>query len=142
MCHVLRQVNVGFADKLRSYTRSLEHYILELSRHMTIQDVANHLNVSWDVIKDIQKRNLKKRYKSLKLKRIAIDEITIGKGDRYLTIVLDIFISCDLNICVKFLESPIIVNSYYVIQDEIRNSFFWFIQPRASINQHRGSSSV
>lgn len=93
MCHVLRQVNVGFADKRRSYSRSFEHYALELSRQMTIQDVANHLNVSWDVIKDIQKRNLEKRYKSPKLKRIAIDEITVGKGDRYLPIVLAIFIS-------------------------------------------------
>ncbi|RLA87976.1 MAG: hypothetical protein DRG58_09340 [Deltaproteobacteria bacterium] len=25
---------------------------MELSRHMTIKDVARHLNVSWDVIKD------------------------------------------------------------------------------------------
>ena len=92
-CNVVRQVNVTFADKRRSYTRSFERYALELLRHMTIQDVANHLCVSWDVIKDIQKRNLKKRYKSPKLKKlkqIAIDEISIGKGHRYLTVVLDL----------------------------------------------------
>jgi len=60
---------------------------------MTIQDVAQHLGVSWDVIKDIEKRNLKKRFsrpKLRKLKRIAIDEINIGKGHHYLTIVLDL----------------------------------------------------
>lgn len=93
VCIVLRQVKVGFADKRRTYTRSFERYALELSRHMTIRDVANHLDVSWDVIKDIQKRNLQKRYKRPKLKKlkqIAIDEITIGKGHRYLTIVLDL----------------------------------------------------
>jgi transposase len=60
---------------------------------MTIQDVAQHLGVSWDLIKDIEKRNLKKRFsrpKLRKLKRIAIDEISIGGGHHYLTIVLDL----------------------------------------------------
>ena len=92
-CGVIRQVKVHFADRRRSYTKALERYALELSRHMTIQDVANHLNVGWDLIKNIQKQNLKKRYshpKLKKLKQIAIDEITIGKGHRYLTIVLDL----------------------------------------------------
>jgi transposase len=92
-CDVVRQVRIGFADQRRSYTRSFERYALELLRHMTIQDVAQHLGVSWDVIKDIEKRNLKKRFsrpKLRKLKRIAIDEISIGKGHHYLTIVLDL----------------------------------------------------
>jgi len=60
---------------------------------MTIQDVAHHLVISWDVIKDIQARNLQRRFgkpKLHKLKQIAIDEINIGKGHRYLTIVLDL----------------------------------------------------
>jgi transposase len=60
---------------------------------MTIKAVARHLQVSWDVIKDIQKRSLSRRFarpKLHKLKQIAIDEITIGKGHRYLTIVLDL----------------------------------------------------
>jgi len=29
---------------------------------MTIQDVANHLCISWDVIKEIQKADLKRRF--------------------------------------------------------------------------------
>jgi len=92
-CDVVRQVRIGFADQRRTYTRSFERYALELLRHMTIQDVAEHLGVSWDVIKDIEKRNLKKRFsrpKLRKLKRIAIDEISIGRGHHYLTIVLDL----------------------------------------------------
>jgi len=93
ICGVLRQVKVNFASWRRSYTRAFERYALELSRHMTIKDVARHLGVSWDVIKDIQKRSLKRRFASPKLhklKQIAIDEISIGKGHRYLTIVLDL----------------------------------------------------
>jgi transposase len=52
VCHVLRQITIDFADPRRSYTRQFERYALELSRHMTIKDVAAHLNVNWDVIKD------------------------------------------------------------------------------------------
>jgi hypothetical protein len=77
----------------RSYTKSFERYALELSRRMTIRDVALHLDVSWDVIKDIQKRDLSRRYAKPKLKhlrRIAIDEIAVAKGHRYLTVVLDL----------------------------------------------------
>ena len=92
-CGVTRQVPLNFADPRRSYTRSFERYALELSRLMTIQDVAKHLQVSWDVIKDIQKRDLQHRYRKprlSKLKQIAIDEISIGHGHRYLTVVLNL----------------------------------------------------
>lgn len=92
-CGIVRQIEIGFADPRRTYTKSFERYVLELSRHMTIQDVAYHLGVSWDVVKDIQKRYLSKRYAQPRLKDlklIAIDEISIGRGHRYLTVVLDL----------------------------------------------------
>src|SRR5258708_22485172 len=60
---------------------------------MTIRDVALHLSVGWDTIKEIQKRDLSRRYAKPKLKglrRIAIDEIAVAKGHRYLTVVLDL----------------------------------------------------
>ncbi len=93
VCGLVRQVKIGFANPRRSYTKSFERYALELSKYMTIQDTARHLGVSWDVIKDIQKRYLQKRFsrpKLKKLKEIAIDEISIGKRHRYLTVVLDL----------------------------------------------------
>ena len=92
-CNAVRQIKLGFADRRRSYTRSFARYVLGLCRHMTIQDVASHLKVGWDTVKDILKRYLGKRFKRPKLghlKRIAIDEISIGKGHRYLTVVLDL----------------------------------------------------
>jgi hypothetical protein len=49
--------------------------------------------VSWDLVKEIQKCSLQKRYrwpKLAKVKRIAIDEIYQGKKLSYLTIVLDL----------------------------------------------------
>jgi len=60
---------------------------------MTILDVALHLGGSWDLIKDIQKRDLSHRFAKPKLKhlrQIAIDEIAIAKGHRYLTLVMDL----------------------------------------------------
>jgi transposase len=92
-CGVIRQAAIGFADPRVSYTRAFARYALELSRHMTIQDVAEHLNVSWDVVKEIQREHLTRRFARPKLKhlrQIAIDEISIGKGHRYLTLVLDL----------------------------------------------------
>jgi transposase len=92
-CGVVRQVEVAFADPRRSYTRAFRRYVLELSRRMTIRDVAAHLSVGWDLVKDIQKRDLSRRYARPKLKhlrRIAIDEIAVAKGHRYLTLVLDL----------------------------------------------------
>jgi transposase len=53
-CGLVRQVKISFADSRRSYTKAFERYALELSRSMTIRDVARHLNVGWDLIKDIQ----------------------------------------------------------------------------------------
>lgn len=92
-CGVVRQVVVPFARPRCTYTKAFETYALELCRLMTIRDVARHLGVGWDLIKEIQARDLKRRFgrpKLKQLKQIAIDEISIGKGHRYLTVVLDL----------------------------------------------------
>jgi transposase len=92
-CNVVRQATIEFADPRRSYTRSFAQYVLELARMMTIQDVALHLGVSWDVVKEIVKNDLQRRFgkpKLRNLRQIAIDEICIGKGHRYLTVVLNL----------------------------------------------------
>jgi transposase len=60
---------------------------------MTIQDVADHLGVSWDVVKKIHKRYLKARFDRPKLgdlSYIAIDEVCIGRPRKFLTVVLDL----------------------------------------------------
>jgi len=51
------------------------------------------LKVSWDTIRDIEKEYLKKNFSHpdlSKVRRIAIDEIAVKKGHKYLTIVLDL----------------------------------------------------
>src|SRR3954449_10602969 len=92
-CGLVRQVDVAFAAPRRTYTKAFERYVRELSRRMTIRDVAAHLGVGWDLVKDVQKRDLSRRYARPKLKhlrRIAIDEIAVAKGHRYMTLVMDL----------------------------------------------------
>jgi transposase len=60
---------------------------------MTILDLSSLLDVSWGTVKEIQKEDLNRRVgkpKLRKLHRIAIDEIAVRKGHRYLTLVLDL----------------------------------------------------
>ncbi len=88
-----RQVKINFAAPKKHDTRSFARDARELSPRMTIQDVADQLLVSWDTIKEIQAQHLRQRFgkpKLHKLKQIAIDEISIGKGHRYLTVVLNL----------------------------------------------------
>jgi transposase len=92
-CDRVRQVRLPFADPRRHYTHAFERYALDLCRRMTIQDVAHHLGVSWDVIQDIQKRYLQRRFGKPQLHRLqrsAIDEIAVGKGHPYVTVVLNL----------------------------------------------------
>lgn len=92
-CGALRRVTVALAHGRRSYTKAFERHVLDLSRHMAMQDVARHLRIGWDIVKEIQKRYLGERFGEIKvghLRQIAIDEISIGRGHRYLTVVLDL----------------------------------------------------
>jgi len=92
-CGSLKQINLGFADPKKHYSRFFARYVLSLSKVMTIKDVASHLKVSWDTIKEIQKAYLGKHFSRPRLKdltQIAIDEISIGKRHNYLTVVLDL----------------------------------------------------
>jgi transposase len=92
-CGAVRQAHVSFADRRRSYTHGFERYALEISLLTTIQAAAAHLGVSWDVIKEIQKSYYKKKFGRpdlTGLRRIAIDEVCIGSGYRYLTVVMNL----------------------------------------------------
>jgi len=92
-CGDLRQIAIPFADPHKRFTRPLERYVRELCRHMSLLEVAEHLEMSWDTVKEIEKRYLLQHFarpKLKKLRRIAIDEIAVRKGHHYLTVVLDL----------------------------------------------------
>lgn len=92
-CKLVRQVKIRFANGSLRHTKRFKKLVLVLSRYMTIKAVSEYLKVSWDFVKDIQKGYLQRRYKApniRKLKRIAIDEVYMGKKAGYLTTVLDL----------------------------------------------------
>ena len=92
-CGAVRQVEIPFAKERRRHTRSFERYVLELSRLMTISDVARHLGVGWDLVKEILKRDLLRRFSKPKLRDLrllAIDEISLRRGFSLMTVVMDL----------------------------------------------------
>ncbi|MDP2956004.1 MAG: ISL3 family transposase [Longimicrobiales bacterium] len=92
-CGAVRQAGVSFAPGQHSYTKRFARYVLDLVGHMTMWDVAQHLGMSWNLVKELLKEALRQRFGRPRLKDLrllAIDEISIGHGQRYLTVVLDL----------------------------------------------------
>ena len=92
-CQITRQVRIPFAEEKHRHTRQFARFALELAQITTTQLAAEHLGVSWDTVRDIEARSLTRKYRKPRLKhlkRIAIDEIYLGKGMKYLTLVLDL----------------------------------------------------
>jgi transposase len=59
---------------------------------MTVSEVAQHLALDWKTVKNIDKYFLERDYGQPDyqgLRILAVDEISIRKGHRYLTVVLD-----------------------------------------------------
>lgn len=92
-CGCIRQEKLHFVTGKRSYTNKFARYVVGLSRIGTIKDIAQFLNISWDTVKDIQKRYLQRHYGSPDLNGlefIGIDEFAVRKGHVYKTIVADL----------------------------------------------------
>ena len=70
----------------------MARYIYELCQYMTVSEVARHLDLDWKTVKDIDKHYLELDFGQpdlTGLSILAVDEISIRKGHRYLTVVLD-----------------------------------------------------
>lgn len=92
-CGALAEFHPPFADPWRTYTHQLERFVTDLCRVTTIKGAAEFGGVSWDVAKDIEKRRLGKKYSKISLKGvryIAVDEIAVRRGHRYMTVVMDL----------------------------------------------------
>lgn len=76
-CGHIAQERLHFTTGKRSYTHQFALYVLSLLRISTIKDVAMHLGISWDTVKEIHKRYLHRRYaypNFSRLTNIGIDE--------------------------------------------------------------------
>lgn len=92
-CGCYRMEELPFLPSQKSrITRSLERTILELRSEMSITAVANHFDLDWRCVKEVEKRSLARKYANVPLKDvevIGIDEIHIGKRG-YKTVVRDL----------------------------------------------------
>ena len=92
-CDFDQQEKIHFATNSYSYTHRFAKYVVDLLRGMTLQDVSNHLSVSWDTVKEIHSSYLKRHYSLPSLdgvENIGIDEFAVRKGHVYKTIVVDL----------------------------------------------------
>lgn len=73
-------------------TNRLARYIYELCKIMTAKEVADHLNLDWKTVKNVDKYFLEKEFGQTDYNHsgyLAIDEISVGKYHQYMTVVLD-----------------------------------------------------
>jgi transposase len=78
-------------------TRQMERTVIELRAEMSITAVANHFNMDWKTVKNIEKNALQKKYAKVPLKgvrRITLDEIyafpKAAAHEKYVTVVRDL----------------------------------------------------
>lgn len=92
-CGCIKNEDVDFAKGKRRHTTAFANMVIDLSRFATIQDIAWFLDVSWDMVRNIQMEFLQKEYGSpdlSNLRYISIDEFATHKGQVYKTIVVDL----------------------------------------------------
>ena len=93
-CNGVRVEHLSFANASKRVTHRLARYIYDLCKHMTVKDVAEHLDLDPKTVKEIDKDFLEKEfggnnYDNLKI--LMIDEIALRKGHNYMTVVADYF---------------------------------------------------
>ncbi len=81
-----------FAEGQKRYTKNFEQFVCGWLSRVTIQDVVETCGLSWDTVAEIDQRRLKRlgRPALQSLKRLAIDEVHVGKLHRFLTLVYDL----------------------------------------------------
>ena len=91
-CHRIVIEDLELFEPYVRVTVRLARYIHDLCKFMTVGEVAEHLDLDWKTVKDIGKLFLEKEYGQTDyegLRILAIDEISLRKRHRYLTMVLD-----------------------------------------------------
>lgn len=93
-CNGVRVEQLSFADSSKRVTHRLAQYIYDLCKVMTVQDVAEHLDLNPKTVKSIDKAFLEKGFgwtDCHDLEILAVDEIALRKGHNYMTVVMNYF---------------------------------------------------
>ena len=91
-CQAIHVEDLEFFHPYLRVTNRMAQYVYQLCQYMTVSEVARHLGLNWKTVKAIDKYFLEREFGQpdlTGLRILAVDEISIRKGHRYLTIVLD-----------------------------------------------------
>lgn len=91
-CGGLHYIDLQIADARKSYTKQLARFVYLLFSIATVSAIARCIGLNWQIVKDIVKSFLEKKYSKPDLRGltlISIDEISIGKNHKYLTVVIN-----------------------------------------------------
>ena len=84
---------LAFCDDYSRYAKRFEEKVVCLCRVMTIRDTSKEMRISWNSVKYLDKKKAREYItdlKSVKPKKIGIDEVAYQKHHKYLTIVRDV----------------------------------------------------
>jgi len=91
-CQGIRVEDLDFFHPYQRVTKRLARYIHDLCKVLTVAEVADHFDLDWKTVKNIDKAFLEEKFGTTdydNLQILAVDEIAIQKGHRYMTVVLD-----------------------------------------------------
>lgn len=92
-CRSMWWPRLPFVKATERYTRSFAQTALDMLHFATIKSVADFLHVSWNLVKGIHKHKLSMTYRRISLtnvKYLGVDEFSIRKNHRYMTIFVDL----------------------------------------------------
>jgi transposase len=92
-CNSMWWPQLSFVKGTERYTRSFAQTVLDMLRFATIKAVSDFLHVSWYLVKDIHKNKIANTYRHISLanvKYLGVDEFSIRKNHRYMTIFVDL----------------------------------------------------
>lgn len=84
---------IPFACGKQRILRATARLIVDLCQIATIKDIAAFLGLGWDLVKEVFKAHLRRQLRKRSLahvRLIAVDEFALRKGNRYMTVVLDL----------------------------------------------------
>lgn len=91
-CGCVREI-LDFVDKCSRITARFETFIFELVSMSTVKNVSDKFHMSWETVKNIDKKFLEAKFKNIdygNLKYLSIDEIANKKGHDYLTVAMNL----------------------------------------------------